>query len=554
MLKKIKSKLNFNYNKKLFKILMGYSEGYKLKIVFITFIKVINGLSSIAIALITKEIIDAAVSKEKETIIFFGITLTAILFGKIVLNRFVSIYKIKVRSDLKNEIQAGVIRSIYQMEFLESTHYKTGDFTTRTSNDVSKIVNIILSTLPNIVTLVIQLITAFWVLSSFDNLIAITAFIIGPTTILFSALVGFKLKKLQAEIQIAISNQKSHVTESLQNIELIKTFQIEEKQLDKLDHYQQERKRLRLKKGILKAIANTILDVGFTVGRLGAVLIGAYKLYLGAISFGTFTAFAQLVAYIQNPMYSLSKTLPSIITVLVSVERIEELKSESTDSEIAFTNTEDIQGITFNNVSFAYKESEPVLVNQSLTIKANEHTAIIGKSGNGKTTLIRLMLALIKPQDGHIAVETQDNTFRALETGDRQLFSYVPQQNSLFSGTLRDNMLLMNKHASDEQINQALKTACIETFIHSLPDQLDTNIGERLEGLSHGQAQRLCIARALVHNTPYLILDEATSAIDQETEKNIYHSIIKNYPNKTIIGITHRNTMLDVCSQVINIG
>jgi len=555
MLKKIKEKFIHISNKELLKHLFSYSKGYRLKILFLTLLRAINSLATIGIALLTKDIIDSAINHELSTAYTLGAIIIIGLILKLILSKYTSVYSTKVGEIMHNELQYKVIQSFYNNQWLFMSQFKTGDLITRATNDVSKVKRIFLSTFPSIVSLLTQLITAFIILSSYDRLIAFIAFILGPTTVSISWILGHKLKALQYEIQDSISELKSYITESIQNIDLIQSFDIKEASLNKLNQYQILKRKLVFKKAIFSAIAKGLIDFGFTIGFLGAILLGAYKLYKGEISFGTFTAFSQLVTHIQSPIYGLSKKLPSILTVLSSVERIvvfdslDKATSNSTDSII----DKDLLNLNFKNVSFAYKEDFNIIDDINLSINTGEKIALVGTSGEGKTTILRLIMALLEPTQGQIILSSKSKIM-PISSETRKYFSYVPQKNSLFFGTIQENLLLANNNAEYITLINALKTACIFDYISTLPDGINTIIGERLGGLSEGQAQRICIARALIHNTPFLILDEATSALDIETEKNIIANISKYYADKTLIVVTHKTEILNYCDQVYQLN
>ncbi|MBI9014129.1 MAG: ABC transporter ATP-binding protein [Clostridiales bacterium] len=551
MLEKIKEKLIQISNKELFRTLYSYSKGYRLKIIYITILSAINSLTTIGIALLTKSIIDSAISKDLSSTYTLGSIVVIGLIFKLILSKYTMVYSTKIGETMFNDLQHRTIKTFYNNQWLFMSQFKTGDLITRSGNDVSKITGILMSTFPTIVSLLAQLITAFIILSSYDKTIAFIAFILGPATVSISWVLGHKLKELQAVIQESISELNSYITESIQNMDLIQSFDIKEEALDKLEKLQDRKRTLIYKKAIFTAITKGIIDFGFTIGFLGATLLGAYKLYQGVISFGTFTAFSQLVTHIQSPIYGLSKTIPSIITVLSSVERVivfNENSTETPDTSLELQPNE-LMSLQFDNVSFYYEKDKIILDKLDLSINVGDKIALIGTSGEGKTTILRLVMALLEPSSGEVKLNCMSGSV-PITSETRKYFSYVPQKNSLFSGSIIDNLLLANKNASKEIIEKALKSACIYDFIISLPNGVNTLVGERLGGLSEGQAQRICIARALVHNTPFLILDEATSALDTETEKCIINNISKNYTSKSLVVVTHKTEILNYCNHI----
>ena len=288
--------------------------------------------------------------------------------------------------------------------------------------------------------------------------------------------------------------------------------------------------------------------LGSTLGYFSVYLWGAYSIYSNNFSFGNLTAMLQLFSSIQSPILGLVSSFPQLINALAAIDRlseIENLTSENYTHKLLDTNSK--CNITIKDVSYGYKKDKLILKNISLNIKAGETIALIGPSGCGKTTLIRLILSLIHPNKGSIKINNEE-----LSTNHRNLIAYVPQGITLFSGTIRENLTFSNYSISDIEIFNALKAACAYKFVNSLDNKLDTIIGERGIGLSEGQAQRLCIARALLKNASILILDESTSALDAESEISVLESI-KKLTDKTIILITHRPSALNICDNVYKI-
>lgn len=540
-------------NKKELKTLFNLTEHYKLKIIYITILRAVNSISTIGVALITKNMVDASINQNIDDAIRLGVFAFILLLLKLVLSKYTTVYTRIVKEKLYNELQLKIISNYYNNSWLFMNKFKTGDLITRATNDISKITRILLRTFPKIISLFIQLITAFIILSTYDRLIASLAFIIGPATISCSWFLGHKLKTMQKEIQEAISELNSFTTETIQNMDLIHSFNIKSRTLNTLSKFQIEKQKLIRKKVIFSAVTKGVVELGFTLGYLGAILIGAYKLYQSEITFGTFVAFSQLVTHIQNPIFNLSKSIPSVITVLSSIERINDfilpvIPNSSIDNKLEV----EWDSLEFDSVSFGYSDKKLILDKINLKIEKNETIAIIGKSGEGKTTVLRLIMSMVPPSSGSVYLHN-NKTKKIIDSETQKYFSYVPQSNSLFSGSILSNLQLANPEVSIDQINEALKATCIYDYISTLPDGLETNVGERLGGLSEGQAQRICIARALIHDTPFLILDEATSALDMSTEKEIINNISKIFTDKSVIIVTHKTEILNHCDKIYTI-
>lgn len=432
--------------------------------------------------------------------------------------------------------------------------YKSGDLLTRLTADVLRIVEIWLTVIPSILALFIQLITAYFVLSRYDSLLAFLAFIVGPVTFIPSIVIGRKLKKIQHFIQHSESALSSFINESIQNLVIIKAFNLKKENINQIGRHQEERRAFVFRKNLISAQANFILGLGYQIGFFGALAFGAFRLAAGAISFGTFTAFLQLVSQIQAPIDNLARLIPQIITALASVERLEEIREiPEEDREIS----EEIDNgqkypeeLFLDNICFEYNKNTPILDNLTLRIPRGEKIALMGSSGEGKTTLARVLLGLITPQSGRITLTFRDRSVLPVTPATREYFAYVPQNNALFSGSIGYNLKMADKDVSGEDIHTALSASCALQFIAELPLGLDTIVGEKGIGLSEGQIQRICIARALLRKAPFLILDEATSALDAESESSIIHGLLTHYSNTTIIVITHRDSILKHCDTV----
>jgi ABC-type multidrug transport system, ATPase and permease components len=422
------------------------------------------------------------------------------------------------------------------------------------TSDISTVANGSISVLSQLISLGVQLVAAFTTLMFLEPNLAVLAFLLAPFTVLFSRIYGKKLRGLHLKMQETESIYRSHMQEYIQNLLVIKTFNLEENSLGKVGELQKERLYWVTERSKTGATANSILSLGYWTGYFLAFGWGVIKLSKKTASFGTLTAFLQLVNQIQSPFIGLSRTLPQIIASLASAGRlieIENLNSEAKGEKLVIP---DFAGIRFSNVNFRYIEDEAVLNNISMDVAPGDVVALIGMSGEGKTTMIRLMLALLKPQSGELVCSDGKGSEYFISATTRSWFSYVPQGNTLFSGTIADNLRSGKPDASDEEMKEALHAACALEFVERLPESINTLIGEKALGLSEGQAQRIAIARALLRKAPIIILDEATSALDLELEERIIQSLRKMKPVRTCIMITHRRTSLGICNKIYKLN
>lgn len=547
-----KNKIMLFMNIELHKKLQAYSKGYKWSIFRIVIFNVINSIVSIGLAIITKVLIDSAMSGEFKTAVYYGVTLAVVLLFEMLLMSYITYFTVRVKENMRNSIQLNALSELYSKKWMQLNNFKIGDLVSRLYSDVDSIVTALINTIPMLIALMIQLFMAFGLLYTYDSLLALLTFLVTPVTILFGMVIGQRIKVVQKKIQEADALKHSIINESLQNIIILKSFNYISRNISRVKSLQNEHFKLIKRKSIISIKSNLMLGFGYQLGFFGAVTFGAFRLASQAISVGTFTAFIQLVGQIQAPIQGLASSLPQLIASLSSVERINEIYDIENDWQPDNVNLQNgviPTKISINNISFAYNENSPVFSDLNMTVKRGEKIAIVGPSGEGKTTLVHMLLSLIEPDTGDITIETNSGGSVPLGVSTRRFFSYVPQVNTLFSGSIYDNFLL-NHEVSEETIEKALIASCCKSFIDELPDGLDTLMGERGIGLSQGQAQRITIARALLHETPFLVFDEATSALDFDTEHELINNLKQYYPQCTLIAMTHRESIFGICDRV----
>ncbi|MCR2807407.1 ABC transporter ATP-binding protein [Paenibacillus soyae] len=532
---------------------------HKGPLLLVILLHVLVSLSGVAVAAVSKLLIDAFMAHDKSLTAWLIALFALLLIAQTFANPYLTYRTGKLRETMSHGIQLRFMERYYRTDWKALNNYPNGDIQTRLVSDVGSVVDGWTNTVPTIIAMIFQLIAAFGTLWYFDPTLAIYAFLLGPVSILFSWLIGRKLKRMQLQVQASESNYRSYLTESVRHILIIKTFENQRRNLDQVQSLQQQKLFWVLKRNLFNALVNTVITLGYRAGFFIAFIIGASRLARGTVSFGTFTAFLQLVAYVQGPMEGLSRTLPMIISSLASAERLremEQLPNEDDRRQVEHSpsqTTAPIASVDFDRVSYGYDPNQPVLRNISFTIQSGEIISIVGTSGEGKTTLLRLLLALITPQEGQSYIRTTAGEALPIGADTRAYFSYVPQGNTLFSGTIRDNLIMGYPSATDDELREAARSACALDFIEKLPLGFETVIGENGIGLSEGQAQRIAIARALLRPAPILLLDEATSALDLDTEMEVLKRIKQLSPHRTCIAITHRLSVIDICDQVYRI-
>ena len=536
-----------------FKWIYNYSKSAFPIVLAMVLIDGVTALLSVAVALVSKEMVDQAVNQDYQALLRAVLVLGVIIIGRMGLEVISSLLSIKSGEGLTNHIRQRLFSKITHTQWAKITQYHSGDLVTRLTSDASAISSLVTDIVPNIFSLGVQLIASFAALYYFEPRLALLAFVLGPITVLFSRFWGKKLKRIQSRVQEAESAYRSYLQESIQNLLIIKAFRQEKNSVGQIDHLHHNRMKWVYKKNKLSLFASTMLALGYWAGYFLAFGWGAFGLGAKAITFGTLTAFLQLVEQIQSPFINLAYTLPRVISTLSSAERLLELDNLAEEKKSEAVQSHDEVGIKLNEIAFSYDDEKEVLKDVTIDIHPGEIVAVVGPSGEGKTTLIKNLLALLNPSKGSIVFYSENGVEYSSSTETRDYISYVPQGNTLFTGTIEENIRCGDILASEEELWKACDAADAASFIQELSEGLNSRVGERGIGLSEGQAQRIAIARAFLRRTPVLILDEATSALDVATEMHVLNAIGSLTPRRTCVVITHRPSALKICSKVLMI-
>ena len=529
--------------------LMRYSKPFLGRITLMLIIDILLSLSSVVLALVSKHIIDAAV-QGANVMFYIGAYVVVVLISEL-LTVMTSLMSVMLNERFSFGIRKQLYEKIIHCHWMDVKKYHTGDLMTRLTSDAGNIADGIIYTLPSIIQLVVELLVTFCTLFYFEPLLAVLALLIAPIAALVSVIIGRRLKKLQVKVQQTEASYRSYLQESLANLLVVKSFANEEYAVDRLVELREDRFKWVLKKNRLGVVSSTIMGLAFNFGYIAAYTVGSMQISRNQISYGTMSVFITLVNRVQAPIMSLAQNLPKVVSILASAGRVIELQNLA-EEERAEENIDTEQvGVEVKNVSFGYVPNEPVLNEANLTIKPGEFVAILGESGIGKTTLIRLIMSFMSNYEGTIEFVNPQGEKESANALTRQFISYVPQGNTLFSGTIRENIHMGALDATEEEIIEALKMASAYDFVMELPNGIDTVIGERGHGISEGQAQRIAIARALVRKAPFLVLDEATSSLDEKTELAVLQGIQNLTPRPTCLLITHRRSVLSYCDREI---
>lgn len=503
---------------------------------------------------VSKSLIDAAIGGNSKDVVKWLIIMIIIALFSMFSNPITSFLSTHASTILNQSIQRKMYKHIEYSDWLELSKHHSVSLLTRITSDVGNISSTLLGTIPSLVSLGVTLVGSFYLLIKWAPSIALVAIFIGPFFVLIGRFFSSKLKNLYKESQEIDVKYRSFMQESMQNIMIIKTFCTEEINLNRLEKIQKYKYKLAMKNTRFSVLTSLSMSFCSSLAYFTIFSWGLLNIAKGVATYGTFTGILQLYGKIQYPFSSLASMIPGLISTIAATERLMEIEAIPLEksSPIKISNEFTKPEIEFKDISFGYKTNSNILNNLNLTIEAGETIAFVGPSGEGKTTIIRLILSLINPTSGTVVLK-EDDISKTLNRDYRNLISYVPQGNTLFSGTIEDNLRYGNSEANEEDVRQALDNACALDFVNNLDDGIKTSIGERGVGLSKEQAQKIAIARSFLREKPILILDEATSYLDPETEVNVLKAI-KSLPHKpTCIIITHSPSALNICNRIISL-
>lgn len=478
------------------------------------------------------------------------------LMGVIILANFgVSIAGVWVRNILgvraQNLMQQRMLAHILQAEWHSRERHHSGDVLNRLEIDVATVVTFLTETLPNTLSVVLMFVGAFACMFVMDHTLAVLLVAIMPVFLAVSRIYVGKMRSLTRQVRDSDSHVQSAMQETVQHRMVVKTLEAGNDMVARLESTQSVLRSNVVKRTIFSIFSNFVLNLGFAIGYLVAFLWAAVRMSAGTLTFGGMTAFLQLVNKIQTPARNLTKLAPAFVGVLTAAERLIELLEEPLEPQGEPLRMDAPCGMRLDDVTYRYEDgTRDVIKNLSFDFAPGSCTAILGETGAGKTTIVRMLLALARPTSGNIYIYNKVES-RELTALMRCNFVYVPQGNTLMSGTIRDNLLLGDPHASEADMWNVLNRSCAD-FVRTLPLGLDTKCGEQGGGLSEGQAQRIAIARALLRNGSIMIFDEATSALDADTECRLLESLLHDNRH-TVIFITHRPAVLKYCTQTLRL-
>lgn len=542
-----------------FKWMFSYAKNYKLEIIFYTFLGIFSTIMALLSSVASKELIDIVTGYKTDKALLMAVMMVGMSLFSLFFNQIMSRITMKINIRIQNDIQADIFEKIMKVNWLDLSKYHSGDLLNRFSSDVGTVAGSAIGWVPNMIITFFNFIATLLLILYYDPSMMILSLVNAPVMLIASRYTMARMRKFDKKVKEMNSRVTSFQSETFANVDSIKSFNLMDTFTKKLKGFQNEYKEVNLEYNMFSIKSNVVLSLIGMVINFSFYGWAVYRLWTRQITYGEMTLFLQQSSRLASAFKSLISIIPSTISSTISASRLMEiinLPAEEEDKEV-YEHLEEAkeEGFTLalKDVTFAYVANKKVLVDSSMEARPGEIVALVGPSGEGKTTLIRMFLGLIHPENGEAIMCDKDGKEVKLGITTRNMFAYVPQGNTIFSGSIADNLRMVKEDASDEEIIDALKTACAYEFVEKLEKGIYTEIGARGKGLSEGQAQRISIARAILRDAPVLLLDEATSALDVVTERKVLNNIILQKPNKTCIVTTHRPSVLNMCQRVYRV-
>ena len=539
-----------------------YARIYWKQMIFYPVLGLAGTLVSLVSSLISRDMVDIITGQQAGLLARTFCLYIGFSVGNVLISQISNYFANKISISVDNAIKADIFEKMLLTDLESIQNYHTGDLLTRWSSDASNISSGVLNWIPNLVIYTVRFVSTFAVVFYHDPMFALLALIGMPVSMLMSKTLLHRMKGNNERSAAMSAKMSGFNQEAFSNIQTIKAFDLIRLYAERLRGLQREYLTMKLEFQKMSMATSILLSIVGLAVSYSCYGFGIYRVWSGAISYGTMTMFLSLSGSLTGTLNQLVSLVPTAVSLTTSAGRLMDIldmpKEDFSDADqveqFAAQNRSDGIGIVFSGVSYAYHNGKQVFCGADFLARPKEIVALVGPSGEGKTTMLRLMLGLLHPQEGErTLIGETDGEKIAVDPSARRLFSYVPQGNTMFSGTIAENMRNVRPEASDEEICEVLKAACAWEFVEKLPDGIYSMVGERGGGFSEGQAQRLSIARALLRRSPILLLDEATSALDVATERRVLRNIMSTTEPRTCIVTTHRPTVLSICQKVYRI-
>ena len=540
------------------KWIFTYSARYKFAIVFYVFLGIFSTTMGLVSSVASKYLIDIITGYQTSRLAILILIMVGSSIVSLALDSVLSRITTRLSIYINNDIQADIFDKIVDADWLSLSRYSNGDVLNRFNSDISTVSGNAISWLPSIIIAVYRFVATFLVILHYDWVMALIALGSAPFMLLISKFLIKKQREYSKKVKEMNSQLMSFEVETFYNFDTIKSFGIAPYYSKKLRWWQGKFKDVSLDYNMFSIKSNILMSVIGMAVQFAAFGYCLFRLWTHSITYGTMTLFLQQRSNLSGAFSSLVSIIPAFLNSSVSAHRIRELVELPREVHIPESSELDQYAekgfsVQMRDLRFAYAEGTDVITKSEFVAKPGEIVALVGPSGEGKTTMIRLILGLVCPQEGQAVIRACDGREVTMNAETRHLFAYVPQGNTILSGTIAENMRTVKEDASDEEIVQALKLSCAWDFVEKMPGGINARVGERGRGLSEGQAQRIAIARAILRDAPVLLLDEATSALDVTTERQVLRNIITQRPNKTCIVTTHRPSVLNLCQRVYRV-
>ena len=539
------------------KWIFQYSSPYRWQIMLYVLLGVLSTTLGLASSVAGKYLIDIITGYKTDKLAFLALIMVGTALSGILLNNWTNRIVTKMNIHISNDIQMDLFSTIMKGDWLTVSRFAKGDILNRFTGDVSAVANNAISWIPNLVLSVYRFLATFVVILHFDWIMALIALGSAPILLFSSRFLMKRQRDYGKKVREVSSDQMAFEVETFYNYDTIKSFGIDERYRHKLKFWQNEWEKLSLDYNLFSIKTNVFMSVLGMLIQFIAFGYCLFRLWTHGITFGTMTLFLQQRSNLTSAFNNMVGVVPSFLNGSISAHRIRELEEIAPeagyDKDQMGTGQSEKLTVELREVDFRYVDDVPVISNSHMIARPGEIVALVGPSGEGKTTIIRLILGLIHPDAGEVFVRREDGTAINSSADIRNLFSYVPQGNTVMSGTIAENLRMVKNDATDEDLIEALTAACAWDFVSEMPGKLDAKVGEKGHGLSEGQAQRIAIARAILRDAPIILLDEATSALDVTTERSVLRNLAASGNGKTCIITTHRPSVLSMCQRVYRV-